>query len=158
MPVSCRNAGRESESSRSRDPADPQGAWPSRISLPPASPPPPSSPAFFAVLLEERRTHRSWKQLPPPRAPTLSLANRSHFLPPSWNSRSGEAGRPLENSSPCDAFRRSHPAGTDLLIARTAGHRELNCCLPLFSVAVGGSFSKGTFYSLFSMFFSLLFF
>lgn len=37
---------------------------------------------------------------------------------------------PLENGSRCDAIHRPHPAGTDLLISRTAGRRELNCCLP----------------------------
>lgn len=41
------------------------------------------------------------------------------------------SSRPLENGSRCDAIHRPHPAGTDLLIFRTAGRWELNCCLPL---------------------------
>lgn len=157
MPVSCRNAGRESERSGSRDPADPQGAWPSRISLPPASPPP-SLVSRFLCSAAGGEAHSPQLETAAPAPRPNPESSQPLPLLASWNSRSGEAGRPLENRSRCDAFRRPHPAGTDLLIARTAGHRELNCCLPLFSVAVGGSFSKGTFYSLFSIFFSLLFF
>lgn len=94
----------------------------------PSFPPPPSPPALFAALLAGSRAHRSWKQLPPPRAPTrLRLTAPTSRLSEFQNS----GGRPLENRSGRDAFRRPHPAGTDLLIFRTAGRRELNCCLPL---------------------------
>lgn len=130
----------------------PEGCWPLGISLPPSllsssSLPPPSLAArsLCGAAGGEPRSPQLETAVPAP-----TPANGSHFAPPGIP----ELRRPaLENRSRADASRRPHPAGTDLLISRTAGRREFNCCLPLFSLAVGGLFSKGTFYSLFSIFY-----
>lgn len=143
MPVSCRRASGKRKSARSRDPAhrlsgvSPKGVWPSRISLSPpplfppslplsCSPAAPSPPALFAGLLEESRAHHSWKQLPAPRAPRPCPDSGEPL--PLRASRIPELGhRALGNRSRRDAFCRPNPApaGTDLLISRTAGRREL---------------------------------
>ena len=96
----------------------------------PSCPPPPSPPALFAALLAGSRARRSWKHLPRQAPlPRLQLTAPTSRLSEFQNS----GGGPPENRSRGDAFGRPHPAGTDLLISRTAGRRELNCCLPLLS-------------------------
>lgn len=159
MPVLCQKASGKRKSARSWEPAHPPrsplasfslrgaGPWGSP-SLPPSSSLPPPSLAARSLCGAAGGEPRSPQLETAVPAPTP--ANGSHFAPPGIP----ELRRPaLENRSRADASRRPHPAGTDLLISRTAGRREFNCCLPLFSLAVGGLFSKGTFYSLFSIFY-----
>lgn len=131
--------------------APPEGARPSRISLPPSLPPSPSL-ASRSLCRAAGGESRSPQLETAARAPAWTLVSRSHFAPLGFQT---SGARALGNRSQPDAFRRPRPApaGTDLLISRTAGRGELNRCLPLLSPAVGGSFSKGTFYSLFSIFY-----
>lgn len=102
-------------------------------SVPPSFPVPPSLPLPLLPLSSQRcwrgvaRTAAGNSCPRPAPLPRLRLTAPTSRLSEFQNS----GGRPLENRSRRDAFRRPHPAGTDLLISRTAGRRELNCCLPL---------------------------
>ena len=151
MPVLCQKERGKRKSTCSRDPAYPRrsplagfsrrGAWPSRISLPPFLP---LSPSLLPSPLPRLprlplSLQRCWRGVALAAAgnscPRLAPLPRLRLIAPT--SRLSEfqnsGGGPRENRSRCDAFRRPHPAGTDLLISRTAGRRELNCCLPLLS-------------------------